>query len=635
MNGKNIYNGDINSSPTFVPNKPNNNISNQKYIATIVSENLQKSSLDKNFDQQTALNEREIAKAKQNAKRSNKLDKKVSKESDELLKVAVNYDDYDFNEWNRKIVDAYNPYAIDDLSNTTLTNYEKIKRIVSNEHNAEKNLNDFESKLDDIYDDIKDKITNETLKIIYGEDNFEYVPNKLSTYQKDWSTGDDEVDMLLKLYHSPKIKQRDISANDYIAQRYANFAKTIDGKQSFEVSSAKTGVNPNDVVRVHLDKAYYMNDEALRNNKNLQNDYIKSIIEKGAVKQPDGVNRFGAKPNAIPSSRPMPPQTPNQVSNANNENVFVPQNSETDTISQISSNRTVPRREEWVSQNALNQQAAIADAIKKWEKLERYRNTKLEEFIIENGLVINEITKNMENDKEKIVLKSVIFTDPNKENLKINMIQKFAKKNKFDCTIDNDEANKEQTITFEFKFIDYLENELGEQNNNSSSTSDNKVTNLAELEASLNEDIFENYELSNNDFAYQAIDDIFDSEDKQNESSNKQISNTNKQKRSNDNIEGIGGMSRMTANSFSIPKKRTSQFSTNEKSYTKINHHDDHFERILGDKPKSLADVLAEKRNKNHRQMYEARINKKISLQEAIDKINSDNTIYHGPKKKR
>lgn len=647
MNGKNIYSGNINSTPTYVSNK-NNDLrnENQKYVATIVSENLRKNSVD-NGDKKLDLKERENQKVKE--KNNKEKEKKVSKRSEELLKMSVDYNDYDFNEWNKRIVDTYNPYAIDDLTNTSLSNYEKIKRIMAQEARYEKNFNKFENNLDNIYDDIKEKITNETLKIMYGEDNFEYVPNSVETYKENWTTGDEEADLLLKIYHSPKIKQRDISAQDYIAQKYNEFAKTIDGKQSFEVSAAKTGINPNDIVRVHLDKAYYMDDVSIAKNKDEQELYTRTILQNngaGAGNKNSTLNRFGNKPGArpTPTSRPTnrptpPPVNPSQQLNndqqANNQNAFVFNNEEaSQETSNTSENRVLQRREEWISTNHKAQLIERTDAEKKWDKLLQLQNQKLEELIIENGFEIKDINFNFDLEKEVVVLSSIIFDDEERELSKIKTIEKFAKKNKYELDIKNHE-DKTQTITFKFSMETPVAfNEEGE-------SLYKKITNLSDLVNNFDNIDDENYNIDNIEKS-NAINDVDEKNELQNqENINNVIGTSNKkeehqQSKKNDNGMGAAGITRMTPNNSStINTKNNYNNKSTSNSAPSNKKNNGSIEVINEGKAKSLADVLAEKRNKNHQQMNSARINKKVSLQEAIDKFNKENHIDHGPRKKR
>lgn len=640
MNGKNIYSGNINTPPTHVTNNQNDlRQENQKYVATIVSENLRRNSIDLG-DQNKKINLKEIEKQKNKEKNDNSKDKKVSKKSEELLKMSVDYNDYDFNEWNKKIVDTYNPYAIDDLSNSSLSNYEKIKRIMAQEARYENNFNKFVDNLENIYDDIKEKITNETLKIMYGEDNFEYIPNAVETYRENWTTGDEEADLLLKIYHSPKIKQRDISAQDYIAQKYNEFYKTIDGKQSFEVSSAKTGVNPNDVVRVHLDKAYYMDDVSIAKNKNEQDLYTKTILEKNGGNKNSTLNRFGNnKPTPPrPTNRPTPSQTPIQQSqefNNENNNLFVPTNDENqENIISSSNNRVVPRREEWISAKHNEQLFERNNAEIKWDKLKELNNSKLEELIIENGLDIIDINYNFDDKKQIVVLSSIIFDDEIKESSKIKELQKFAKRNKYNLDIANDVETKAQTITYSFdvekpilqgkenyNFSDYIVNNENKE----------KITNLEELVSNsinIDKEIYniDNLQKDTNENS----DDLINSNDIITPINDIDKTNNNntfipfKRITENDNISGIGGMDRMSYNNKPIDKK-----------HQKTTSKSANLELVNEDKIKSLADVLAEKRNKNHQQMNKARINKKVSLQEAIDNFNKEHSTDHGPKKKQ
>ncbi len=631
MNGKNVYSGNINSRPGFVEKRNSNNNfdNNQKYVATIISENLRNNSIEKP-DNKLDLTSKEKQKEKNDCRSK---EKKLSKYSEEMLKMSVDYNDYDFNEFDKKIVDTYNPYGNE--ANNAISNYEKIKRIMKQEERYEENFNKFSNNLEDIYDDIKDKITNETLKIIYGEDNFEYIPNDVETYKENWTTGDDEADLLLKIYHSPKIKQRDISAEDYIVKKYNEFAKTIDGKQSFEVQFAKTGVNPSDVVRVNLDKAYYMDDVSIEKNKNQQELYTKKIFENnGGVKNPS-INRFGT---TNPTNRPTPPSIPKpqqapQINNGiqnsdaasnDDQNKFVPVTDESLEKAQSDFNRVTPRREEWISSKHNEQLLERASSEKKWELIEKLQNEKLEELIIENGLEVVNLYFDKEKNKEILTLSSVIFDDENKESLKIKVLEKFAKKNKWIVVINSNEETKEQSIIFEFDSNIRIDSNIGEGGTDNISyfneihdhkQNSNKITNFEELVESLNV----NSENKNDVIIEENI--------------NKNINETNKldyknivnNKNNVDNITGVGGMARMGQSS-----KLKTTISENKQIKSNKNNG---FEKNNDVKVKSLAEVLAEKRNKNHMQMHEARINKKVSLKEAIDLYNNEHHIDHGPKK--
>ncbi len=676
MNGKNIYSGNINSTPGFVQRPTNNNIGNKKYIATIVSENLQKESIEKpNFDEDRARLERKKAKARQNAEI-----KKQSKEDqpDQLLEMAVDYSQYDFNEWNRKIVDAYNPYAIDDTANSTLTNYQKIKRIIKNEEAYEENFNKFSENLEDIYDDIKEKITNETLKTIYGEDNFEYIPNELGEYQENWTTGDEQADLLLKLYHSPKIKQRDISAQDYIAQRFNAFAQTVDGKQSFEVEAAKTGVNPTDVVRVHLDKAYYMDEGSLESNRDIQQGYTKRIMEEGGSSMKKGfgtkpgLNRFGAnRPSPKPAApRPAAPAAPVAAAAAQgpvdpNANTFVPMSEETENAeASVSSmgTRAVPRRDEWVSQSETRQSqlAQLSDAEKKWAMMESLKNEKLEDFIIENGFIIDTISNDPETNEITLKLETIVYPDADREAAKLKAVEKFVKRNKCKFELITPEGTNKQI--FVLNFINQAAIAAANLESMSENLGEDVAAEVAaqdELEAIASPEeiaaIQVEGDISELDVSQKPKQPTSLISDEKNElpkpfgstltkttiidkpsynMSNKMMGLKN-QAPTLDNIEGIAGMRRVGS---PVLNEQHSVHPNAKKIRTKRDVEvGGGVTSTIQPKMKSLAEVLAEKRNKNHKQMNEARIsnaNKTVGLQKALDDVNKD-APDHGPKKKR
>ncbi len=135
----------------------------------------------------------------------------------------------------------------------------------------------------------------------------------------------------------------------------------MDGKQNFEVDSAKVGINPNDVVRVPLDKSYYMDEASLQTNKNLQDAYIQTIMEhgRGGVGQPGSrynQQRPTARPNGpatrpngpVPPPPPPPPRMPLDPE-GNDENVFVPLTEDDDRVQPMFDDddgaRKTPRRE--------------------------------------------------------------------------------------------------------------------------------------------------------------------------------------------------------------------------------------------------------------------------------------------------
>ncbi len=104
-----------------------------------------------------------------------------------------------------------------------------------------------------------------------------------------------------------------------------------------------------------------------------------------------------------------------------------------------------------------------------------------------------------------------------------------------------------------------------------------------------------------------------------------------------DNIEGIAGMRRVGSPVLNNSQKKPihpNAYKVTTKKDVELNGG---VKASNQPKVKSLTEVLAEKRNKNHKQMSEARVeepNKKISLQKALDDLNSESP-YHGAKKKR
>ena len=104
-----------------------------------------------------------------------------------------------------------------------------------------------------------------------------------------------------------------------------------------------------------------------------------------------------------------------------------------------------------------------------------------------------------------------------------------------------------------------------------------------------------------------------------------------------DNITGVGGMSRMGA-TVSVPPTNVNNHPNAKKVKTRKEAEMENLQGCTLSNPvktRTLADVLAEKRRKNHQQMKEARIintESKVPLREALDNMQYD-LPDHGPKK--
>ena len=288
--------------------------------------------------------------------------------------------------------------------------------------------------------------------------------------------------------------------------------------------------------------------------------------------------------------------------------------------------------------------------------MESLKNEKLEDFIIENGLIIDAISSDPETNEVTLKLETIVYPDADREAAKLKAVEKFVKRNKYKFELVTPEGTNKQIFIFNFvneaavaaanleSMSETLGSEVEAQENFEEFGATPEEIAAIQVEGDISElDVTEKPKLTSliseqkNELPKPMGTTLNTSTiiDKPSYNMSNKMMGFKKEQPGVDNIEGIAGMRRVGApvlndghsvhpNAKKVRTKRDAELGGGVTS-------------TVQPKMKSLAEVLAEKRNKNHKQMHDARVtnaNKTIGLQKALDDVNKD-APDHGPKKKR